>query len=166
MTITETISSYIAMWIEKLRKQMMEAPTPIAAPIVAPEPSQPQPAPIAEPVDKYDWDTPVLARHSVRVICDEEGLSTKDKNDLCATIGAESGWKPRAIGAVNFDGTKDYGIVQINPKYWIGPGKRFPSTEYVLANPEECVRWMCREWKKGNKNWWYGYKNGSYKKYL
>lgn len=115
---------------------------------------------------KYDWSTQEKARHSVRVICDEEGLTVKDKNDLCATVGGESGWRPEAIGKINFDGTRDYGIVQVNEKYWIGKDKLFPSTDYVLNNPEVCVRWMCKQWKAGNKNWWYAYKNGSYKKYM
>lgn len=140
----------------------------IVATVVVLPPVQPvvEAVKVIPPSSKYDWDTPILARHSVRVICDEEKLTTTQKNELCATVGAESGWKPRAIGAVNFDGTRDYGIVQINPKYWIGKGKKFPSTDYVLNNPEACVRWMCQEWKRGNRNWWYGYKNGGYKSYL
>lgn len=112
------------------------------------------------------WNNKENSRHSVRVICDEEGLAVQDKNDLCATIGAESEWNPKAVGKKNFDGTRDYGIVQVNTRYWIGEGKLFPSTDYVLNHPAECVRWMCKEWKKGNKNWWYGWSNGSYKKYL
>ena len=114
----------------------------------------------------YLWDTPDLARHSVRLICDEEGLSVADKNDLCATVGAESGWKPGAIGKPNTDGSIDYGIAQINDKTWVGPGMKFPNTQYVLDNPELCIRWMCKQWKLGHKNWWYGYKFGAYKKYL
>lgn len=121
---------------------------------------------IEDVTPKYQWGTKEEARHSVRVICDEELLTTWDKNDLCATVGAESNWNPRAIGKKNGDGSTDYGICQINDHYWIGKGKQFPSTDYVLENPEACIRWMCRQWKMGNKNWWYGYKNGSYKKYL
>lgn len=115
---------------------------------------------------KYDWDTPVLARHSVRVIADEEGLTVEQKNTLCATVGAESGWKPDAIGKKNSNGTRDWGICQINDALWIGEGKDFPTTAYVLANPEACIRWMCKWWKKGKRTWWIAYKNGSYKKYL
>jgi hypothetical protein len=117
-------------------------------------------------MEKYDWSTQEKARHSTRVICDEEGLNVTEKNELCATVGGESAWKPNAIGKLNFDGTRDYGIIQLNEKYWIGEGKLFPSKEYVLQNPEECVRWMCKQWKAGNKNWWYAFKNGSYKKYM
>lgn len=112
------------------------------------------------------WDTPQNARHSVRVICDEEGLTWEQKNTLCATVGAESGWRPGAIGKPNVDGTRDYGIAQINSYWWIGEGKQFPSTEYVLENPAACIRWMCKQWKLGHRNWWVAYKNGSYKRYL
>ena len=114
----------------------------------------------------YLWDTQMNARHSVRVVCDEEKLIVDDKNDLCATIGGESGWKSIRSKKKNFDGTYDWGIVQINEKYWIGEGKLYPNTEYVLNNPEICVRWMIKQWKSGNKDWWYAWKNKSYKKYL
>lgn len=115
---------------------------------------------------KYDWSTQEKARYSVRMICDEEGLSVKDKNDLCATVGAESGWKPRQRSLkANFDGTYDHGIIQLNEKYWIGEGKLYPNIEAVYNDPEGCIRWMCRNWKR-NKNWWYAYKNGSYLRYM
>ncbi len=114
----------------------------------------------------YLWDTPLDARHSVRLICDEEGLTVEQKNTLCATVGGESGWKPGAIGKPNTDGTRDYGICQINTRYWIGPGKLFPTTDYVLTHPEQCIRWMCKQWKMGYRNWWIAYKNNSYKAYL
>jgi hypothetical protein len=120
----------------------------------------------SQPIVKYDWSTKETSRHSVRVICDEEGLTVSDKNDLCATIGGESNWYSKAIGKPNYDGSKDYGIIQLNSKFWIGEGKLFPTTDYVLNNPEPCVRWMCKQWKLGNKNWWYAYKNGSYRKFL
>ena len=130
-----------------------------AEPPVAPKP------PVVEP--KYDWSTQEKARHSVRVICDEEGLSVKDKNELCATVGGESGWKPRQKSLKpNFDGTHDHGIIQLNEKYWIGEGKLYPNIEAVYNDPEGCIRWMCRQWNGGNKEWWYAFKNGSYKKYM
>ncbi len=115
---------------------------------------------------KYDWSAPNYSRHSVRLICDEEGLTLEEKNTLCATVGGESEWQPTAVGPPNHDGTRDYGIAQINTHYWIGPGKQFPTTDYVLTHPEECIRWMCKQWKMGYRDWWVAYKNGSYKNYL
>lgn len=138
---------------------------------IVPE-SLPQPEPITGPpwpVEKltvYDWSTPEKARKSVRIICDEEKLTLEQKNTMCATVGAESGWNPKAIGKPNKDGTRDYGIVQINTRYWIGKGKQFPSTDYVLTHPAECVRWMAKLWKQGKRNYWWAYNNGSYKQYL
>lgn len=141
--------------------------TPTVAPIAPPSPVQPPITPIVEPMQpKYVWDTPVMARHSLRVICDEEGLSTGQKNILCATVGAESGWKPSAVGKPNKNNTRDWGICQINDGIWIGQGKTFPTTDYVLENPEVCVRWMCKMWKQGHQNWWSAYNNGSFTKYL
>lgn len=157
--IKDTLINVVALLKQLLIVKKVDNPLP-------PEPQQVYNEVKEELMKKYDWSTQEKARHSVRLICDEEGLSVKDKNDLCATVGGESGWRPEAIGKVNFDGTRDYGIVQINEKYWIGKDKLFPSTDYVLNNPEVCVRWMCKQWKAGNKNWWYAYKNGSYKKFL
>lgn len=128
--------------------------------------------PLTHPMNAPDpdvlgpWTTATGNRHNVRVICDQEGLTLEQKNTLCATVGGESGWKPTAIGAPNSNGSQDYGICQINNRLWIGDGKQFPSVDYVLNNPEACIRWMCKQWKAGHRNWWIAYKNGSYKRYL
>ena len=135
---------------------------------------------IKQPVEEtLLWDTVEHARHSVRVICDEEGLTVQDKNDLCATVGAESGWQsyylsgPKKGLPVKFENKKgdlvwstDWGICQINTYYHIGLGKTFPDYQYVLDNPELCIRWMCKQWKAGHADWWIAYKTQAYKKFL
>lgn len=128
--------------------------------------------PKEEPKPKFKWDTPEGARHSVRVICDEEGLSVKDKNIITACIQQESQFDNGAVGINrNKKGvvlSTDWGIVQVNDtKGWhIGPGLRFPSVQYVIDNPEECVRWMVQMHKQGRLNLWSSFKSGAYKKYL
>ena len=117
---------------------------------------------------KYSWLTPMEARHSVRVICDEMRLSWNEKQLICAVIQVESGFD---IGAIykNLNGTSDWGICQFNdnPKYgWIGKNGLILSTQEALTNPEKCVKIMIDQYKKGNLKYWTGYKNGSYKKYL
>jgi hypothetical protein len=157
----------------------IEPVAPPPAPTPAPLPPEPAPAPTA-----LLWDTVEHAKHSVRVICDEEGLTVPQKNDLCATVGAESGWQSYYLAGVlkgkpvkrdNVDPktgevwSRDWGIAQINdaPKNaHIGPGKDFPSVPYVLNNPEACIRWMARMWKAGHANWWIAYKSGAYRKFL
>lgn len=163
-------------------------PTPAPKPVDPPKPVEP-PKPAPQPT--YDeilhsselfptWDTVEKSRHNVRAICDQEGLTLKQKNDLCATVGAESGWQsyylsgPKKGKPVTKENlapngrvwSTDYGIAQINSHYHIGPGNTFPSAQYVLDNPEACIRWMCNEWKAGNAKWWIAYKNGSYRKFL
>lgn len=135
-----------------------------SVPNVAPEPPQPQPEP-----PKYDWDTPVLARHSVRVICDEEGLTVEQKDTLCATVGAESGWNPKAVrynygirSGQRVVLSKDSGICQWNDYYH---GKEITPDE-ALNNPEKAVRLMCAYWKRGQRNLWVSFSTGLYKKYL
>lgn len=123
------------------------------------------------------WDTVANAKHSVRVICDEEGLSWKDKNDLCATVGAESGWQSYYLSGPkkglpvirkNYDKkgvwwSTDWGIAQINDYFHIKEGSILPSHEYVLDNPETSIRWMCRRWLEGKSHWWVAFNDGSYK---
>ena len=122
---------------------------------------------------KYLWDNPVNAKHSVRVLCDEMGLSVNDKNILDACIHQESDYNPKAIGKTNSNGTIDYGICQFNNgknaygvPYWIGQGAYFSSTDEVLNNPEKCVREMIAQYKLGHISWWSSYSTGAYKKYL
>lgn len=142
-------------------------------PVAPQEPPTETPAPTPTPVPPkptYLWNTRDAGRHSVRVICDEEGLTLEQKNTLTATVEGESGFNLAAINHNKNDAGKtlstDWGICQINDHYHIGPGKSFPSVRYVVDNPDMCIRWMCKQWKAGNRNWWIAYKNGSYKKYL
>jgi len=119
---------------------------------------------------KYDWSTRKAARHSVRVIGDEEGLKWAEKDLICACIQQESNFDNTAVcnnknkkGIVT---SSDWGIVQCNDYWWIGKGKQFPSVEYVVGHPDEMVRWMIKMYKKGNLKYWVSYSSGAYKKYL
>lgn len=122
-----------------------------------------------EPVPVLLWDTHENCRHSVRVICDEEGLTTDQKNDFSSTIHCESGYDNTIImlncekgfvrsgvynqsihGAIL---SKDIGICQINTHWHIGPNKDFPSEYYVLHNIEAIVRWSARVFKISPKTW-------------
>jgi hypothetical protein len=137
----------------------------------APQPT-PQPEPVAQPSEPVTpvvaqnlllWDTFENRRHSVRVICDEEGLTWQQKQDLSATVHCESDYNPACVHPNIVNGkvsSTDYGIAQINDYWHIGPGKDFPSKEYVLENPEACIRWMCRQWKAGNARAWVCYLKG------
>lgn len=116
-------------------------------------------------VIKYQWDTRNSAKHSCRLIMDEHGLAWKEKDLLCAVIEAESGFKINAVNH-NTDGTSDYGICQINTRYWIGPGKYFSSKEEVFEKPEKSVRFMCEKYRAGHLHYWAAYQNKSYLKFL
>lgn len=176
------------------RQTFYEQPVaPVAPPVppVPPHPAPEPPKPVEPPKPSYndilhsstlfpEWDTVEKSRHNVRAICDQEGLTLTQKNELCATVGAESGWqsyylsgpqkgKPVIKENRSPNGkvwSTDYGIAQINTHYHIGPGKSFPSSKYVLDNPEACIRWMCKQWKAGNAKWWVAYLNGSFRRFL
>lgn len=151
---------FIQTEVDALKKQ--EDSKPVPPPVVATTPFPPAP-----PVPKYLWDTPTNVRHSVRVICDEEKLSVEDKNDMCATVQAESGFKLTAKNENKVNGkvvSTDWGLCQWNDYYH---GKEITPDE-ALHNPEKAVRLMCKYWKMGetSKQMWIAYKNGSYRKYL
>lgn len=149
-------------------------------PTQAPTPVQ-QPAPVVPEPPKYDWGTVAGARHAVRVICDEMGLIFEQKDTLCATMGGESGWqtyylsgpkKGQVVKLQNKDPktgavwSTDWGIAQINDHYHIGPGKDFISVEFVLANPEAVIRWVCKMWLAGRRTMWVAYTSGRYKQFM
>lgn len=157
--LVAVFNSFLENWDRNVpsEQQPMNTPdTPPEAPI----------APVEPP--KYLWDTTEHARHSVRLICDEEGLSVKEKNDLSATIHCESNYNPKCIHKNLVNGkvqTTDFGICQVNDYWHIGPGKDFPSVDYVLNNPDACVRWMCKQWRMGRGKLWVCYLKNMYKNY-
>lgn len=117
-------------------------------------------------MSKFLWDTPANIKHSVRLICDEEGLTLEQKNTLYATINGESGFK---LTARNDNKNKkgvvtstDWGLCQWNSRYH---GSEITPDEAV-HNPEKAVRLMCAYWKRGQRSLWCAYANGSYKKFL
>lgn len=114
------------------------------------------------PKSQYDWTNNV--RHTCRVIMDEYNLSWTEKDLLCQVIAGESGYNPKAINK-NKDGSTDFGICQINDRYWIGEGKYFKSPEEVYDFPEKSVKFMIEQYKRGNLNYWVAYKSGNYKNY-
>ena len=115
-----------------------------------------QPIPPENPDVLVAWDTKENCRHNVRVICDLEGMTEQQKDDISKTIHCESDYNPNCVHPNYVNGqisSTDFGIAQVNSFWHIGPAKDFPSPEYVIANPEECVRWMCKNWKTGANMW-------------
>lgn len=116
------------------------------------------------------WDTPQHAFHSTRVLCDEAGLTVKQKNEICGTIYGESEFDNRAVcknmNAKDEVTSIDVGICQINSYWHCGKGKTFPSTDYVVAHPEEAVKFMIKMYKAGQINLWVAHKSGRYLTFL
>lgn len=160
---------YFRAFVEKA----LESPVTPTPPVELPLPVNPTPMPKVDPIDTLnpDWSVISNARHNVRVICDLVGLTVTQKNILTACVARESGFDNNAQG-FNRDKSgvvwsTDWGIVQCNDYFHIGPGKDFPSVVYVLANPEVLVRWMAAYYKKHNNlNPWSSYTSGAYKRYL
>lgn len=137
-------------------------------------------------VSPYLWDTKEHSRHSARVVMDEYGLTPNEKDLLCATIEAESGWKTNRVCINLEDGTSisttlekleqvskglkiasiDYGIIQANTRWYIGVGKPLITIDEAINNPEKCVRVMINSYRRGRLSDWIAYRSGAYKKYL
>lgn len=139
---------------------VINPPEPITPPIEI--------KPVSAP-EILKWDNPKNARHSVRVICDEMGLSLNEKNIITACIQQESNFNNKAVGRNVKDGkllSTDWGICQINDYWHVGPGKKWASVKEILDNPEKAVRWMVTLYKQGKLNLWVSYSSGAYKKYM
>jgi hypothetical protein len=127
-----------------------------------------EPTVSSDPDALLPWGPIQNNHHNIRALCDLEGLTLQQKNDLTATLHCESGWDIETIHKNVVDGivaSTDYGICQINDYYHIGEGKDFPSVDFVMQNPEACVRWMCKQWKAGNGRLWVCFSKSLYKQY-
>lgn len=133
-----------------------------------PDRIEPLPEPLTPSVP-----APETMQQMVRRVCKEEKLTLRESNQLFATIKCESNFNPQCVHP-NIDEktgiilSTDFGIAQVNDFYHIGPKKDFPSVQYVLDNPEACIRWMARLFKSGEsgKRLWVCYSKGIYKQYL
>lgn len=119
---------------------------------------------------KYLWDTPQDVKHSIRVICDEEGLNIEQKNTLDATIHGESDYNTHAhnynyafsrLTGRKYIASTDFGLCQWNDYYH---GKEISPMDAEF-NPEKAVRLMCTYWKLGRRNQWVAYSSGHYLRY-
>ena len=91
-------------------------------------------------------------------ICRQVGLTTKQTQDLCKTIWAESGWNPNCVN----EDSLDYGLCQFNIKWYLKPNNMTP--EDALKNPLKCVRIMAKSFRVGRQSDWIAYRNGNYLK--
>ncbi len=169
-----------------LYKRLISGSTgyPPPAPVKpSPAPIPAQPAPIEPSKPALLWDTPANSKVSVATVCDELGLGSDTqyhvadtKRILLACIELESAfmnYRPNGspmehknFGINGVLSSTDWGLCQINDYWHIGAGKDFPTVQYVLANPEECVRWMARLFKAGKADLWSSFKGQGYKKFL
>ena len=152
-------------FLERLFEAILEwMLKPIVEPMPHDEPTRVVPVQPEPPKEEVLlWDTPENARHSVRVICDREGLTYPEKNIITAVIKAESGFNKDATN-LNQDGSKDFGICQFNSYWYV---KRMGLiTEADCFDPEKSVKLMIKRYRQGFLRDWVTYKDGIYKKYL
>lgn len=147
-------------------------------PKIAPLPPITPPNPIPMPPPSIDtllpWNTTSSLSHenwhNVRVLCDLEGLSHAQKDELCATVWGESEFNTHAT-CINYghhqDGTKyvastDHGICQWNDYYHASE----ITPEQAIDDPEKAIRLMCQYFKAGRQSQWVAYSSNRYKQFL
>lgn len=112
-----------------------------------------------------DWGNPVIARHNLRVICDQEGLTFAMKELVSRTVHCESGYSIKAthpnLDAAGRLRSEDYGICQWNDKYH---GSEI-SPYAAMNDPERACRLMARYAKAGQLRQWVCYSSGLYLQY-
>lgn len=173
LTFWQTVLSFCKMWLAQLQQKHQNIPVTTPSPEPQNEPESddaPQMANDSHP-SRYSWNTPENARHSIRVICDETGLTYNQKQILTACVYVESGFynfRPDGKPTTHKNpSSTDWGIIQVNDWYHIGAGKTWPSVDYVMAHPDEMVRWMAKTMKRTNAlTPWVSYTSGAYKKWL
>lgn len=129
---------------------------------------------------QYLFDTQQNSQHSVREICDLEGLNLYEKSVIYACIEQESQFynylpsgKPTIHENYAKDGktllSTDWGICQINDTHgwYIGTAPLpFPSVDFLMANPDKAVMFMCRMAIEGELGKWVSYSSGAYEKFM
>ncbi len=144
--------NWILEIIKNLWNMIFKIQATIPKTIVTPEPAM-------IPMALYEWDTPAKARHSFRVICDEEGVALKDKNLLCQVLDCESGFNVHTVHKNNDPRkTTDYGIAQFNDYWYL----HLISPEDALSDPEKACRFFIRQFKAGRLKDWVCYSSGMY----
>src|SRR3990167_1581537 len=129
----------------------------------------PKTRPVVEEPPKLKWKFPSDARHSVRVLCDELGLTVAEKNLICQVIQCESGFRTDAKNENKDKNGKilstDWGICQMNDHWYIGKNRPIATIREAIENPEKCVRIMIKRYKEGGLRDWVCYLKGMYKNY-
>lgn len=192
ITFIKWINDILISW-EQAYFNRDQDPIPMQQPVTPPVAVNPAPQQTITPVVPSDtidtllpWDGPKNNRHNIRVLCDLSGLSlvpsiavklpngtTKlftAKDIITACIFQESEFmnyfKDGTPVTHDNGSSKDWGIVQINDKYHIGPGKDFPSSDYVMAHPEKAVQFMIDMYKAGKLGMWVSYSSSDFTQWL
>lgn len=111
-----------------------------------------------------NWADPEIARHNLRVICDQEGLTVAQKNLTSQVVHCESGYHVHATHPNLYKGKQvscDFGICQWNDHYH---GTEI-SPDEAMNNPEKAIRLMCQYVKAGKITQWVCYSSKLYLQY-
>jgi hypothetical protein len=166
LTLIDYLKRAVQLLTYRLQDLMKPAPAPAPVPLPPPSPKPvPVPTPSPSPTPK-----PESMQNMVRRVCRELRLTFQMSADLFATVQGESGFNPSAINH-NYDKSGkltsiDYGIAQLNSRWYIGPNCELKTPQEALADPEKCIRVMAKAFKAGRAKDWLVYRYGRYKQFL
>nr|P50717.1 RecName: Full=Lysozyme; AltName: Full=1,4-beta-N-acetylmuramidase; Flags: Precursor [Hyphantria cunea]AAA84747.1 lysozyme [Hyphantria cunea] len=95
----------------------------------------------------------------------KQGFPENQMGDWVCLVENESGRKTDKVGPVNKNGSKDYGLFQINDKYWCSntrtPGKDCNVTcaDLLLDDITKASTCAKKIFKRHNFRAWYGWRN-------
>ncbi|KPI92930.1 Lysozyme [Papilio xuthus] len=95
----------------------------------------------------------------------QNGFPENKMRDWVCLVESESSRRTDIIGKPNYDGSRDYGLFQINDRYWCSttnkPGKDCNVTckQLVTDNISKAATCAKKIYQRHGFNAWYGWKN-------
>jgi hypothetical protein len=106
---------------------------------------------------------PSIAAHAaIHSALINAGASPEAATTLTAISGAESGFGKSVVSPVNSNGSRDYGVFQVNNKAW----PQFGGPAIATAPLSEQAAAAVHIWNTQGPKAWSTYNNGAYKNYL
>ena len=118
------------------------------------------PAPIAPP--PKPTPTGAYSPSDIKSSFIRNGASPGDATTLTAITGAESGFGKSPVSPPNKDGSRDYGVAQINNKAW----PQFGGAAIASQPLDVQTKAALHIWNTQGPNAWTTYKNGAYRAHL
>jgi hypothetical protein len=127
----------------------------------APAPSRPV-TPTPSPVQPGVYGPSVPANVHIKTALINAGATPEQATTLTAISGAESGFGKSPVSKPNTNGSRDYGVFQVNDHAW----PQFGGAKVASLPLDQQAAIAVHIWNTQGPQAWTTYKDGAYKKYL